>query len=333
MSYASGGLIQATDYNNLAWGGSQGTYTASPNNVAYVMGVGSGAVGYGQDVSLVNTVSAAGTVTATQWAGLIHLTNKALGHQGQTQLNSGGNINAVSGGTITYFSNVSAAVTQINSTYASFGAQGSTTTGSNFSAAVAPGFTVVGDGYWGTRNVGNAYGEATIMTRYVNFASGDAARYFFNAGGQLNFIVSSVTNNNGTTRSSNFATLLTTYGQSVTAFRNTTNGGFTGSGGSSYSSNTSFGYRNLTTSWQNTHTVYGTGSYATDYAKWYFITNGTNQSGNGDFGSQIGWALNAYSPAHVFDNILDVTVYCRIDIVYPESTYLTTNSWGTPTIS
>ena len=81
MAYASGGLITASDYNSLSWGGTQGTYTASPVNLAYVLGVGYGQFGYGQSVSSINTVAAAATVTAVQWSGLLSGINACLGHQ------------------------------------------------------------------------------------------------------------------------------------------------------------------------------------------------------------------------------------------------------------
>ena len=37
MAYASGGLITASDYNSFSWGGNQGTYTASPVNLAHII--------------------------------------------------------------------------------------------------------------------------------------------------------------------------------------------------------------------------------------------------------------------------------------------------------
>ena len=83
MAYASGGLITASDYNSLSWGGTQGTYTASPVNLAYMLGIGNGQFGYGQTVSSINTVAAAATatVTAVQWSGLLSGINACLGHQ------------------------------------------------------------------------------------------------------------------------------------------------------------------------------------------------------------------------------------------------------------
>ena len=163
MTYSSGGLIQATDYNNLAWGGTQGTYTAVTNNIAYVMGVGSGAFGYGQNLSQINTVSAAATVTAAQWAGLVYLLNRAIGHQSGSgsQLATGGNINMTAGETITYFANVATAVGTINTNKALYSAQGSTTTGSNFDEGI---------------NTSGALSGSVYGARTVTFASADAAR-------------------------------------------------------------------------------------------------------------------------------------------------------------
>ena len=75
-------------------------------------------------------------------------------------------------------------------------AQGSTLTGSTNS----PNFTLV-----------NSTSAATFsFSRTATFANADAVRYFFNAGGQLNFVVSSVTNGDGTNRSGSLATLAAT---------------------------------------------------------------------------------------------------------------------------
>ena len=56
MTYSSGGLIQATDYNGFV-------STTSGANVNGIWATGTTDAGYGQ--SALGTVSAAGTVTAT----------------------------------------------------------------------------------------------------------------------------------------------------------------------------------------------------------------------------------------------------------------------------
>lgn len=320
MAYSSGGLISATDYNNLAWGGTQGTYTAAPANIAYVMGIGTDAVGYGQDVTAINTVASTAVVTATQWSGLLTKLNAALGHQSGAGAVLSGNYTA--GQTITYFANVNTAVTTINTNLASFAAQGATVTGANFANGI-------------TAGAGVAY-AADFVQRTVSFASGDAARYFFNAGGQLNLVISSVTNNNGTARSGDAVTLIGTMFGGLTALRNNSNGGRTGAGGTLVTNDTAAGYRQLPASLITNHfrITSTTASYTTDNFYLRMFTSAQNASGHGDHGLQIVFSMYLDSPGHsAFDSALNVTVNNRIDVVLPESTYLTTNSWGTPTIA
>ena len=314
MTYASTGLIQATDYNNLAWGGTQGTYTAVTKNIAYVMGVGTGATGYGQDVTAINTVAAAGTVTAVQWSGLLTTLNKALGHQS----GAGAQLSVptiTAGGTITYAAAVATAVTTINTNAALVAAQGATTTGTNFTTALS-----------GTTGV-NSYTD-----RIVQFSSAQAARYFFNAGGQLNFVVSA-TGSNGTGSSNSIVRLMTGIGGFN--IKNTTNSGRTGSGITLNTNNTAVGYRSGvfnsgTTVVAVTDT---TAAYTVDTASTAYFYGGTNDTTNGALGSTLVFRTSYYVADHTWDDTLGVTINTRVDIVYPESTYLTTNAWGTPTIT
>jgi hypothetical protein len=317
MSYASGGLIQATDYNNLAWGGTQGTYTAVTNNIAYVMGVGTGAFGYGQDLSQINTVSAAATVTAAQWAGLVYLLNRAIGHQSGSgsQLATGGNINMTAGETITYFANVATAVGTINTNKALFSAQGSTTTGSGFNTAVS---STGGLGTWQT------------VDRTVTFASAQHARYFFNAGGQLNYRVT-FSSGNGSGSTNSLQRILT--GVGGIDFKNTTNGGRTGSGITLDTNNTAIGYRNLTTSPQNIVQVTDNTSSYTGSNALIQVYSGALDTTNGAVSAVVVFRLLYDVDDKTWDDTISLTVTTKVDIVYPESTYLTGTAWGTPTVS
>ena len=79
MAYSSGGLIQATDYNGFA-------STTASANVNDIWSTGAGDKGWGQ--SALSTVSAAGTVTATNWASLVNTCRanlKQKGTVGKTQ--------------------------------------------------------------------------------------------------------------------------------------------------------------------------------------------------------------------------------------------------------
>jgi len=318
MAYASGGLIQATDYNGLA--------STNAANVAYVWGVGSSTFGYGQSTSLISSVSTGGTVTAVQWAGLVYTVNNALAHQGQTQLGGGtggANINMTAGQTITYFANVVTAVTQIGTTRATAASQGTTTSGSNYGTAISIGDT-------------SSAAQASTITRTVTFASADQARYFFNAGGQINVVVNTPTASNGTSHTADFVTL---WGTNLTGIViKATATSYSGSGGTVNTNNTALGYWNMSTSAQVVAKVTSTNAtyvYDSDYVYIAVNTNGL-QGSNSDNGTTITVTFYTYvatvgGNSH-FDNTVGFTHNAQINVVYPETTYLA-NSWGTVTIS
>jgi hypothetical protein len=157
MSYAQFGTIQATDFNTLA-GGNPVTTSGTLNAV---WATGGGTAGYGQtalaNVAAGNTVAAVG-----QWATMVANTASAATHQGTS-------ITAVttptSGGTITYLSAIPTNLTTIYGSRLNAATQGSTTAN--------------------TATFASTWSSAITFTHTVTFASGDAARYFFNAGGQL----------------------------------------------------------------------------------------------------------------------------------------------------
>ena len=74
MTYTSGSLIEAADYN--------GFVSSSANNVNAIWSTGSGDKGYGQ--TAIANVSVGGTVTATQWASLVNTLASLGSHQGTT---------------------------------------------------------------------------------------------------------------------------------------------------------------------------------------------------------------------------------------------------------
>jgi hypothetical protein len=319
MAYSSSGLIEATDYNNLTWGGVQGTYTASTTNLAYVLGTGNGQFGYGQSLSSINTVAAAAIVTATQWTGLLSGINSCLAHQSGAGAQIAGAA-MVSGGTITYQSNVASSVTTINTNKALFTAQGTTTTGATFS----PNFIVAA----------TTAAQTWTFTRTMTFASANQARYFFNAGGQINFVTISATNGDATSRSGDWVTLIGTNLVNISAIRGSTNGGRSGTGGTLNTNNTALGYWNtITTPSTITQVTSTTTSYTGDYIL-VAIRHSAAVGPNGDNGTTVYLDFTVYSAATTlaFNESINVTWNHRIDIVYPETTYLT-NSWGTVTIT
>jgi len=323
MSYASGGLIEADDFNNLCWGGSSGTYRSSPNNLAYVMGVGSGQFGYGQTVTALNNVAAGGTVTASTWSGFLTVLNNALQHQGSSALTS----NYTSGEVITYLANVSTACTTVNTNKHNAAATGSNSSGPLGARASSVGGTT------------STAAQTNTWTETFTWSSGDTARYFFNAGGRIHQTFAA-TNNNGTLRSADLVTLVATNtGGNMIAAQNSV--GRTGSGGTVDNNSTNLGYWDLTTSNQTLSKIRSTNyryEYNADFFQVSVKSNGT-QGSNGDNGSVITFTYLASMAGHIsgsdtsnFNDAINVTMTPSYVIVYPETTYLSA-SWGTVTTS
>jgi hypothetical protein len=313
MAYTTGGTIQALDYNLLTWGGNTtGTYTSTPSNLAYVWGVGNGQFGYGQNTTLINAVSTGGTVTATQWSGLVFTLNRALGHQGGTaaQLGSGANIGIVAGATIAAFANVATAVTTVNTNKLDFNStRGATTTGSNFDATFST--------------------STFTQTITVTFQSADQARYFFNSGGRLSLVFSpsGLTDN---AKEQSYTDLMNAVGtlhlDQLTSTR-------TGTGETLSTNGLAIGYWDLTTSDQ---TILGLTSdnanYTANTLEIKLKVAGAAGT-NGGLGTQIVYSIVYTDGAdEAFDDAVSGTFRHRIDIVKPEVTYLA-DVWGTITIS
>ena len=314
MAYSASGIIEASDYNTLAWGGTE-TYRSSPNNIAYVIGVGNGDYGYGQSVSGLENVAASDTVTATKWTSLVNAVNLAINHQGGTAVTPSPAI--ATGGEITYESALETAVGTAMTNRLTAGSMGSTTTSSNNNQ---------------NRAFSGTGANTTTITRTATFASADQARYFFNAGGKFN-IVWSVANATNTSREVSIRDTVNTELNGINDFGYTTNGGRNGTGGTLVTNATSIGYYDLTTTNQTLVRVNSdNATYTGDYARIDVKSNGA-QGSNGDAGSVITFTFTFYSGARgqSFNQAVNVDFTTRIDIQNPETTYLT-NSWGTITM-
>ena len=155
MTYSSGGLIQAADYNGFV----------ETNVGANINAVWNAA--YGQ-TSIAN-VSALGTVTAPQWATLVN-TLTALGTHTNTTITS--RSAPTSGQTIDILANVSTDITSVNTNkYNAYavGTQYTGWTGTNSKTAQ-------------TGTSGGVPWTITF-TNVITWTSSAAAQYFFNAGG------------------------------------------------------------------------------------------------------------------------------------------------------
>lgn len=309
MTYSSGGLIQATDYNNFV-GSNPAIGTGTINAV---WSTGSGAWGYGQ-TAVSQSAATGGTVTATQWATLINALNSTLIHQS----GSGSGIAATTAGsTITYLNTLS---TNIATAY---------TNARNFASNSA---VVAGVGS-ATTTWTQATTSSTVTRSFgtrLTFPSADQARYFFNAGGRIKLNVSGALSGSTSTRSTEVVNLLTYLG-GVGLFAANTNAGRLGTGGTLNTNDTTKGYWSATTSNSAIVAVTATlAPYTSDTASITYITNGL-QGTNNDNGSIVDFWVNVTSTSgnasYSFNDDIGVNVVRSVDISYPESTNLA-NTWG-----
>lgn len=306
MTYSSGGLIQASDYNTLAWGSAAGGTYVDSDNLAVVWGTGTGRYGYGQSTSSFTQVSTTGVVTAAQWTGLLGQMTAAKNHNGAT---FGAMAASVTAGTvISYINTVASNLTALR------GAVGTSTGALTNSAAT----TYTGPTTWQT---------STVCTHTVTFASADAARYFFNAGGQLRLSFSVPT---GNARANEWNDTATKCGTIIIGYRNTTKSGGLNTPTTLLNANNG-GYWNLTT----TDVVHfkqfaDSAPYTTNYiqvaAKW----SGTAANG----GYPVLTLTTTYADVqdNTFQQSVGVAASTSLVVSSPPTTYLT-NTWGTPTVS
>jgi hypothetical protein len=306
MTYASGSTILAADYNGLV-GTNPNTASGTLNTV---WATGGTTAGYGQ--SALATVTAGGTILASSWANLVNTTASAATHQGTSIT---GVTAPSTGGVITYLSAIPTNLTTIYNSRLNAATQGSTTSN--------------------TVTTASTWTSAATFTQTVTFANGDAARYFFNSGGQLAMTVShpagSGINLLLNNLASNVGTVVLSAPTSGTiTISGTSYNGVTriGGGGNSPTIGTNSGYYALTTS--NANIYYQTAStgpsgYLSTNINIFAKTNGTVGS-NGDVG-------NVITITTVWDEIpngLTVSTgsVTTLTVRPPEQTNIS-NTWGT----
>ena len=312
MTYSSGGLIQAVDYNTFAQGG------ASPdNNVANINTIwGTGILdkGWGQSTVL-TTVAATNTVTATQWATMF---TRFTSIANQTGTSVTAITNPVVGETIAVKSNFSTNLSSCFTNRNNAAGVGATITSGGAATQTAP---------WDT---------SITATHTITFASANAARYFFNAGGRITW---SATRTGGSSTSENTAwtnlltacgTINITTGTSTQTIAGTSYTGTTKTGGSGSPLTllTGVGFYDLTTSDQEVFKqLDSTYLYTSNFVS-------LNIKANAAAGSATVITITVvYSDAHTrFPDAVDGTLTSTVTLVQPSTTYLT-NTWGTPTLS
>ena len=314
MTYAVGGTVQASDFNTLVTGYANGAPNPSVAALNTVWSIGDQNKGYGQPVT--SAVAVGDLVAANKWATLVNNTATAAVHQGSS-------ITAVSapvtGGIITYLAAIPSNLDTIFNNRLNAQVQGST--------------------FANTATRGTTWNQVLTFEHVVTFTSGDAARYFFNAGGQLaitcshpsgtgiNLIVSKLASNVGTVvlsaPTAGTATIASTSYNGVTKIG--------GSGSATISTNSGYYAMNAA----NTQVFQQfSGSYyylsTTVNVAVNVKSNAVNIDGHGDAGSQ----LTIYT---VWDEVPDGSVVSSgsatmVTVKPPESTNIA-NTWGAISLS
>jgi hypothetical protein len=312
MTYSSGGLIQATDYNGFVSTTAGANINATWNSA------------YGQ--TALATVSSSGTITATQWASLVN-TLTSLGAHTNTTLTS--RTAPTAGTTINILANVNTDITNVYTNRynaVSVGTQYTAWTGTNSkTTATGPGaFTIT-------------------FTNSVTFANATAATNFFNAGGLVNIQTSkSSTGATGDPEWNDLSSTLcgqirisglgTTHTIAAQAYTGTTK---IGGSGVPTTLSTATGWDALVAGAADT-IVYkqfaDTAPYTSNYIQ-HALYKGVNSdllritttwsSSDGD-AITGGTAPTAATPG---------TAPCTIVTYYPPETTNLANTWGTPTVA
>jgi len=311
MTYAQFGNIQATDYNTFV--GTATSSTADTFNATWASG--SGTAGYGQ--TAVPQVGTGELVDDATWANLINNSANVALHQAATGYTT---ITPPSeGDTITFLPALSTNLSTIYAQRLNAGTQGSTTSQ--------------------TLTTSTTWTNIALFTHTVTFANGNAARYFFNAGGQIkmtcshpagtgiNLLLNGLASNVGTVVMSSIAS-------GTVSIAGSTFNGITkvGGGGNAPTISQNNGYYALTTSNASVFTQTastGPSSYLGTNINYIVRSNGP-QGANGDRGSIITIFTTWDEVPNGLTASSGSTVTCTIQ--YPESTYIA-NTWGAIAIS
>ncbi len=311
MSYAQFASIDATDFNTLV--GGNPTTTANTLNATW--STGGGSAGYGQ-TAVANVTVGQTVAAASQWASLVTNTASAASHQGSSITSVS---TPVAGGTITFVSAIPTNLQTIYSNRLNASIQGSTSAN--------------------TVTTASTWSDRATWTHTATFANGDAARYFFNSGGQLKITMSHPAGTGINLLLNNLASNVGTVAMSAPSSGTITISGVTyngitrvGGGGNAPTISQNSGYYAMTTS--NANVYYqtastGPSSYLGTNINILIRSNGT-QGSNSDTGSVI-------TITTIWDEIPNGLVVSSGSAVTvtaqaPETTYLA-NSWGTITLA
>ena len=315
MTYSTGNLISAADYNGFVSTTSGANINATWNST------------YGQ--TALATASTGGTVTATQWSSLNSTITSMANHQGTTITSR---TSPVAGNLISVLANVN---TDITNCYTNrYNANTSGTQVANWTGNTAQ-----------TATTGSGTNPWTLtFTHVLTFANTTAANSFFGGGGLVKIQYSKTSTGVSTSDAEwnsftgNCGTIWLSSTGSSKSIAGTTYTGTTKTGGSGTPSTlaTTIGYQQLTGSQQTLFLQYDIGgAYTGNYIRTNasvsgnavtFVTTWYESGGGGSSGSAI---AGGTAPTGATLGTAPTTL---VTYLPPETTYLT-STWGTPTVA
>lgn len=309
MTYTAGQTILDDEYNVFATGTASGTPDHGVANINSIWGVGNANKGYGQGTTLA-AVAAGGLVTAVQWSTMTSRLTSIRNHQGPGYTPAPAT--PVTGNTIEILTNLSSGISSGFASVQVGDVYGRTSLSSN---------TTVRTNSWTT---------STTTTYTITFAGGDETRYFFNAGGRLEFTFSR-TGGTSHQKNTDWNNLCTDMG---TIIFDTDSTSASGSSGSFDTLASGIGYYDLTTTPQTIVKKFndtGNADYNLNYIQITAKSNGAVGS-NGDVGNVITIAVQFVDdatddwPNDTVDGNLNTT-----SVVNGPGVAYISNTWGTPT--
>jgi hypothetical protein len=328
MTYTSGSLIQASDYN---------TFTTTSGGLNDIWATGSADKGWGQ--TAFTSASTGGTVTATQWAQLVNNLSSA-GSQTNTTLTS--RTAPTAGTTISILANVAADISSV-------------TTNRGNTASVGTEYGTFSGTTSKTTTTGTGTNAWTItFTHTVTFADANSARYFWNAGGRVRIQYGK--SSTGTDNDADWNTFAGKCGsiyisgrvnsaaQTIagTSYTGTTRVG--GSGGTQTTLATTTGWYSLTPGAAAT-TLFQLNDTVSPYTGDYIATTAAVNAGSTVLTLTTTWVSTSRSGAGQSTNIsggtatsspsttISGTAPTTLVTYIPPSTSYLTNTWGTPAIA
>jgi hypothetical protein len=311
MAYAQFGTIQAADFNTLV--GGNPTTTANTLNATWA--TGGSTAGFGQ-TAVGNVAAGTNILASTQWSSLVSNTASAASHQGSSITSVS---TPVAGGVITFTAAIPTNLQTIYTNRLNAASQGATSAN--------------------TATRATTWSNQLTFTHTATFASGDAARYFFNAGGQIKMTVSHPGVSGIDLLFNNLASNVGTVVMSAptsgsVSIAGTSYNGITkiGTGGNAPTIDSSKGYYGLTVSNATVFTQTastGPSGYLSSFIRFIVKSNGT-QGSNGDTGSVV----TIYT---IWDEVPDGLVVASGSAttmtLTPPSTTNIANTWGAVTLS